>query len=311
MKFQSILRSYIACCIFSLFLFSLPLKALEVQKILDLAPGNWGNLHYHDNTLYVSEMSQNLIYAIRNSSVKKIILSDSNNNQAPDQMIGHKKNLFVATTSSMYLTVINTTQLKVSTEILLRPELIGPSALAKDGDSLYISDVGTQRILNFNFSAFTKDRLLYSRPGPVAMAVSDEKIFLISSDSIFDPFLRSIRVLTADKGQELLHYIPQDHGEIGYYTAIHKGEDGKVYVLAAEDHLCVVFDPKNLEVIKKIPLKLHHPIALTSMNGLLYVLDYGPHSNEIYDTNGQINLKYKPGLEIIKLAPEFSLNEST
>lgn len=284
------------------FLFSQFSLGTEFKKIMDLAPGNWGNLYYYQNTLYVSEMTQDLIYALRRNKLSTIPMPQGYRS-APDQMIGFENNLFVSTTGGMFLTLVDTNGFYVKKEWSVRPELIGPGALAIENQMLYVADTGTRQILPIKLSTLKKIKPLFSGPGPLSMAVSKGKIFVISSENIFYPELRIIRVFESTTGQALLQYDPKQQGEKGVYTAIHKSSDGTVYVISVEDQLLLAFNPDTL-VIKKIKLRTHNPVSVASIGNQIIILDGGPRRNETYDPNGGINLTYKPVLEILSEEPK-------
>ncbi len=270
----------------------------DYRKILDLYHGNWGNLYYAKGILYFTETRQNLLTAVSEEKVSNFFFTYDPMQAyrpAPQEMISYGNRLFVSTTGGIMINVINTNTLKLEKEIDLSPELIGPSALALDGNTLYISDTGTRKILTLNAQTLGKGTSFDAGPGPVQMVASQGKLFIISSSNITNPSGRTLRVLNAKTGTQLLNYIPSEHQERGNYSSIFRRPGGKVYVLSAYDRMLLEFDPDTLDVTR-IPLLSTDPVGIIEMNGSLIVLDRGsldaqiPPTLEVVDLKLQINL---------------------
>ncbi len=286
-----------------------PAWGVQFSKIMNDHPGNfWGTLYFHQGVLYVSDTRQNLVFAVERDTVTSIPVRP-----VPQGMVAHGDFLFVATTRDNFLTVIDTRLKRVVKEINIKnvDGMIGPSGLALENQTLYVSDSGAQLILPIDLSFPGLTPGVPYPTGPKLpdgsndpynaytvnlLAASAGKVFTIALRSMFSSELNIIRVLEGKSGTTLLEYKPWEQGEGGRYNAIYTHSDGTVFVSAPAIGSVLAVDPATLRVAR-IQTTAHWPIALTSVGKYLVVLDRGPNPQESFDPVA--NEKYKPALEVI------------
>ncbi|MEK6706016.1 MAG: DUF5074 domain-containing protein [Bdellovibrionota bacterium] len=241
----------------------------EFRKLVDLdRRALIFNVLYHDGRIFFPDSTNKSIRVIDGKTLNQI--TSVFVGSTPGEMAAYGNHLFVSTFMKNYLTVIDTKSLDLLKAIDLTPEMLGPSALAVSGKTVYVSDMGTRLIRTLSAENLRLGMIYNSGSGPYKMAASQGRIFIISVHNMVDPLMNTIRVLDGASGAQLMEF-----EKPGNYNSIFRHTDGRVYTVAPSLKAMLSFEPGTLAVSSIPLLDVYWPQGLASFGSKLLLLDRG------------------------------------